>query len=31
MSVDFIGMIQSQKQSEIPPPDPNGTAITCVP
>lgn len=27
MSVDFIGMIQSQKQSEIHPPDPNGPVI----
>ncbi|CAJ0886753.1 Alkanesulfonate monooxygenase [Ralstonia sp. LMG 32965] len=27
MSVDFIGMIQSQKQSEIYPPDPNGPVI----
>ena len=27
MSVDFIGMIQSQKQSEIHPPEPNGPVI----
>lgn len=27
MSVDIIGMIQSQKQSEIHPPDPNGPVI----
>lgn len=27
MSVDFIGMIQSQKQSEIHPPDPNGPVV----
>ncbi len=27
MSVDFIGMIQSQKQSEIHPPDPDGPVI----
>ena len=27
MSVDFIGMIQSQKQSEVHPPDPHGPVI----